>query len=78
MPGGAATSQEVSDPTPSSVAGKCACGFSQRLPPGHYRKYEHGEEYKRHNRGQHEIVVAPRSHEERRHHGCACGDGQGE
>jgi hypothetical protein len=52
--------------------------FSQRLSPGHYRKDEHGEEHERHNRGHHEVFVAPRGHEEDHHHGGAQGDGQGE
>jgi hypothetical protein len=58
--------------------GKFACGFSERLSPGHYRKDEQREEHERHHRGQHEIIVAPGGHEEGHHNGCAQGDGQGE
>src|SRR5215216_5013963 len=53
-------------------------GVLESLSPGHYREKEHGEEHKRHHHGQHEIFIAPRGHEEGRHHGGAQGHSQGE
>ena len=50
----------------------------QRLSPGHYREDEYRQEHERHHRAHHEIFVAPRGHEEDRHHDGAQGDGQGE
>ena len=50
----------------------------ERLLPGHYGEDEHGEEHEGDHRGQREVFVTPRCHEEGGHDGGADGDGQGE
>ena len=52
--------------------------FSQRRPPGQYRKDEHGQKCESQRRGRHGISIAPHGYEESRN-GCgAQGDDQGE